>query len=181
MNSDRLNKWVQTATGLAIVVGLGLVIWELQQSREATSSQLSSDHYQIVGQHYAALFGENPADVLAKACDSAETLTRSELFVLDSYYSDVLQKIGRMHTLSLRGRFYSNDYWQDRLDWLDILFMSEAGRAYWHTVAYVHPDIRAAGEQYLASWDRPFCSEFYDIWMNEILKSKEVGKHKQPS
>ncbi len=30
MNSDRLNKWVQTATGLAIVVGLGLVIWELQ-------------------------------------------------------------------------------------------------------------------------------------------------------
>lgn len=48
------------------------------------------------------------------------------------------------------------------------------------TLGYLVVQI-AAGEQYLASWDRPFCSEFYDIWMNEIFKSKEVGKHKQPS
>jgi hypothetical protein len=34
MASQRLHDWVQIATGVAVLIGLGLVVWELRQARE---------------------------------------------------------------------------------------------------------------------------------------------------
>ena len=70
MNSEKLSDWVQIITGFAIVLGLGLLIWELQQNREAIRSQLTSDGFIHVGQQHATIMGEDLALVIAKACEN---------------------------------------------------------------------------------------------------------------
>lgn len=105
MKSDRFFSWIQFVTSFAVVVGLILVIFELQQNREATMSQLSSDYYQILVQHNSAAFGENLADSLAKACNDPEGLTHAEHIVLEAYYSQLISGVQRLYYLSQRGSF----------------------------------------------------------------------------
>ena len=175
MNSDKLNTWIQLVTGLAIVVGLGLVIWELKQGRDAAKSQLSSDGYLLISQTNVAMLGEDPAAVLAKACNSPDELTTSELILLDNYYYEVLNRITRLVTLSERGSFYTDDYWKDYLGQLNQLFQSHAGRAYWRTVAtYLPPKVRTVGNNRLASWDRPSCVDEHALWRQGIVDSMEM-------
>ncbi len=172
MNSQTFNSTVQVITAIAIVIGLGLVIWELRQAREATQSQLSSDAFTIMSDLSTALLGEHPTDVLAKACDAPDTMTRAELILLDQYYFQILSRLMRMRTLSQRGSFYSEDYWRDSLSVLVLLFETHAGRAYWKTSAdYVGPEIKAAGDQYLSTWKEQSCTELYDEWMQGIKES----------
>ena len=175
MTSATVINWIQVVTGIAVFVGLILVVWELQQSREATMSQLSSDHYQISSQQRAALYGEDAADVLAKACESPNDLSHAEFLILDAIYNDALSRLERMFILSKRGSFYTDEYWRDRIGNLDMLFMSHSGRAYWHTIAknFVSTEIREAGDAYLANWDRPNCVEEFDIFKQTIRQSIE--------
>jgi len=75
MDSQTIFNWIQTVTGLAVLVGLGLVIWELQQNREAMQSQLTSDGWQMLTNRNASVLGESPAEALAKGCEAPSTLT----------------------------------------------------------------------------------------------------------
>ena len=88
MGSEKLNDWVQIATGITLVLGLGFIIWELQQSREATISQLTSDGFVYAGQQNATIMGEDLALVIAKACEAPEDLTTSDLVVLEAHIEE---------------------------------------------------------------------------------------------
>jgi hypothetical protein len=170
MDSQSIGNWIQLITSIAVLLGLGLVVWELQQNREATMSQLSSDHYQIAAQERAAVLGENAANALAKACFKPTELTDAELVVLDHFYNGMINRVHRMLALSRRGGFYSDDYWKDRMGNLDLLFVSKPGRAYWTSVAsvWVDPELRAAGDRYLADWSFPTCEEEHSAWRRAI-------------
>lgn len=172
MTSETVLKWVQVVTGIAVFVGLILVVWELQQSREATMSQLSSDHYQISGQQRAAMYGENAAAVLAKACENPNDLTHAEYWILDAFYTDALSRLERMYVLSTRGSFYTDEYWRDRVGNLSLLFISHAGRAYWLTIGRdsVAPEVRDAGDAYLAQWDHRNCVEEFEMFQQTVRK-----------
>ena len=74
----KLIDLIQLITGIAVLIGLGLVVWELQQTRTLTRAQLTSDHWSEVLQNSRALLGENPAPILAKSCDSPESLSAAE-------------------------------------------------------------------------------------------------------
>ena len=67
MEVQKVNAWIQIATSLAVVIGLALVIWELQQNREATQSQLTTEGLHMMNQFHTSVLGEHPADVLAKS------------------------------------------------------------------------------------------------------------------
>ena len=176
MDSQKFNNLVQLITAFAIVIGLGLVIWELRQARQATMSQLSNETYQIMSSLSTTLLGEHPTDVLAKACDAPDTMTRAELILLDQYYFEILSRLTRIRRLSQRGSFYSEDDWKDSLGSLGLLFETHAGRAYWKTSAdYVGPEIKAAGDRFLSNWKDQSCTELYDEWMQGIRESMSTG------
>ena len=80
-----------------------------------------------------------------------------------------------MHTLSKRGSFYTDEYWRQRLGNLNLLFMSHAGHAYWLATGRnaLPPEVRDAGDAYLAGWDRPSCSEEFAMFKKEIRNSTE--------
>ena len=45
MDTQKVAHWVQIATGAAMLVGIGLVVWELEQSKDVAMAQLTSDGY----------------------------------------------------------------------------------------------------------------------------------------
>jgi len=113
MDSQRLNDWIQTATGIAIVVGLILVIVELQQGRDTVRSQLTSDGFAQIDQLRTSILGEEAATVIAKSCYSPHDLTSTDLVILDNYYSSIIGRNFRMKRLDDRGGFYSEDDWKE--------------------------------------------------------------------
>jgi len=168
MRSKNLNDWVQTITGVAIVFGLMLVIWELQQSREATMSQLSSDAFQIQAQLGSAVIGEQSAEVLAKACYAPSELTDGELYVLDHFYGELVNRVRRILWLSKRGSFYSEaEVSIIGVGPLNYIMESTPGRAYLRTIT-VEPDLQAIVDKGLAEWNDESCAGFFDKWRDNI-------------
>jgi len=171
VDAEKINNWVQTTTGVAIVIGLVLVVWELQQSREAVRTQLASDGYQIASQVRTAVMGEHTAAVLAKACDKPSELTRAELHVLDNYYLEQIGGIRRVQTLTERGSFYTEDQVAAVVGTLDVLIESAAGRAYLRTGPFQR--LRPIIDERISEWDGPDCAVFFDNWENNIMKELE--------
>ena len=148
---------VQIVTSLAVVVGLGLVVAELQQSREATQSQLKTESYQIWTQLKSASLGDDSADVLSKACLTPETLSDADYMVLQNYYSVIINSIVRNRELSM-GSFYDDSLWQDAaLGGLTEMFVTSPGRGYWKEIApqWVDPMVLEFGNQFLADMPPP--------------------------
>jgi hypothetical protein len=73
-----LDTVIQVVTSVAVLIGLALVVWELRQSREATSSQLTSDGIAHASALSTAVMSGQTAGVLARACDDPTKLTTSD-------------------------------------------------------------------------------------------------------
>ena len=167
MNSQALLNWIQIVTGISVLIGLALVVWELQLNRDATYSQLSSEYYHIAAQDRAAIYGEGAAEVLAKACHRPNELSESDLIILDEIYNGLMQRVMRMRMLRQRGGFYGADTWREGLPLLDGIFSTQIGRAYWKSVApnLVHEELVLAGNEYLEQWHQPMCDEQHSAWL----------------
>ena len=169
MVSNRLKNSIDVLTSIAIVVGLGLVIWELRQNHEATMSTLSSAGYEINVQTDVALLGEQAADVLAKACDSPGELSRRELIVLHAYYRHIALRLQRVKDLADRGSFYDSTGWEGYVEiWLSQILATIPGQAYWRTIGWPDPEVQAAGNDLLERLDTASCKSNYDAWQNLI-------------
>ena len=86
MNRTGFGAWVQGVAAIAVVVGLILVIWELQQARQLARAQVSSDSFALASQINAVVLGETAAKVVEKACDTPESLTGADFEILRAYY-----------------------------------------------------------------------------------------------
>jgi len=95
MPSDKVDRWIQLATAVAIVVGLALVIWELQQTRALTFAQVVHSNMDEISQERTGIYGEDLGEVLAIACYSPDELTRAQAFVLDAYFENQSLRVVR--------------------------------------------------------------------------------------
>jgi hypothetical protein len=173
MVSARFNNLIQSITSIAIVVGLVLVILELQQNHESVMSQLSSDGFAQVNQTSSAMLGERPAEVIAKSCISPLDLTVADLVVLDNYYGGLIDRTYRMKFLSERGSFYTEEDWRSMRGGWGFLFETAAGRAYWKTFPRGDTGMKELGDAILierreaGSVD---CEVLFDAWKKQIVE-----------
>jgi len=174
-NRASIELLVQVVTSLAVIGGLALVVWELKQNREAASSQLTSEAFTYVSALSQAVMGEQTAEVLARACDNPKELSRADYYVLENYYSEILNRYRRIARLQERGSLY-DDASLDVPMGLGNLFDSAPGRAYLKREA--ETDSSVVGEalrRRLASWDGMTCAEYFGEWQ-ELVES-ELGEH----
>jgi hypothetical protein len=177
MDSRRLNDSIQIATGFAIVLGLAFVIWELNQNREATKSQLTSDGWGQIGQQNASIVGEGLAQVIAKACEKPDELTTTDLVVLEAHIHEQINAIWRMFSLAKRGSFYDESEWQKNVGLLNRVLSTHAGRTYFRKIPWLQSDIRVAVDESLPSIVP--CDLFFDEWKSSIAESIATGESPQ--
>jgi hypothetical protein len=174
MDSRRLNDSIQIATGFAIVLGLAFVIWELNQNREATKSQLTSDGWGQIGQQNASVVGEGLAQVIAKACEKPEELTTTDLVVLEAHIEEQINAIWRIRSLATEGSFYDDSEMQKNVGLLNRVLSTHPGRTYFRKIPWLPSDIRIAINESLPSIVP--CNQFFGDWKSSIAESEVRGR-----
>ena len=126
-NEDHITNMVQIATSFALVLGLVLVLLELQQAKSLTLAELTSEGYSEAMEISRVVLGENSAEVLAKSCFSPGELTPAEAIIVDLYFDTRLLMLDRLRTLEGVAEF--GVPWQAFVyPFIDDIFGSEHGR-----------------------------------------------------
>ena len=123
-----IDRWIQVVTAVAVLFGLGLVVWELQQVRTLTRAQLTSENVAINNEIYTSMLGEHAAQVVAKACLAPEELTLTESIVLNDYYLAHANLLARLALISDRDEVYAPGYWRENFYYLNPILKSLYGR-----------------------------------------------------
>jgi hypothetical protein len=99
---EKVNQWLLLVSHAAIVGGLVLVavqmnqemkIAEIQMFNEATSSRIAQQ---------MTMMGENPASIVAKSLTDPDSLTLTELRVMDAYFIAGVNEIRRTEVWSAK-------------------------------------------------------------------------------
>ena len=93
LNTENL---VQIITAIAVVIGLGLVVWELQQAKSLAFTQIVHGDMDGANQMLTSIYGEDLSRVLATACFKPTELDQPSGFVLDAYFDYQLMLIQRI-------------------------------------------------------------------------------------
>ncbi len=125
MGSNKLANWLQVAANIGILTGLILVGLQMQQNFKLSQSQIISDGYAAVRADHASLMGESPTVAVAKALTDPESLTMSDLLIMDSYLSQAFLRKQRILLLAGAG-VYTDDlpFVDDELrdSWIEYYF-----------------------------------------------------------
>ena len=127
MTSDRLTRWLTIGGNAAVVIGLLLLIYELNQTRELTRAQmrseLSSGIYDLL-----AMTANNSqlADVMLRA-DTGEPLTDAEYFQYASRIRAMFRYFENVHYQYRVGLYDYSEFERQKLAWGN--YMNGSARA----------------------------------------------------
>jgi hypothetical protein len=127
--------WLQIASNVAIVIGLIVVVFELNQSHQHVRAHLVMQDYTNLLSLQSDLMGENPALAIAKSRTSPGELTDAERIVVDAYLNHQYVRVGSASYMEQLGIFES---WREMVPLLD--YDSTYARGWWAT----HSEARRA-------------------------------------
>jgi hypothetical protein len=160
MNTEKLSHWVQIASGVALVVGLALVIIEMRQAKQLIRAQLAGESAGLALTRTLTLLGERPLSVLAKACDPDATMTREDALTLSLTFRAYLGTVIRALEVGTLGGFDDERWKQVANGNFAQIFATEHGRAWWAAVsgsANLAHDITDQGNKILSAMGSPTC------------------------
>ncbi len=82
--SSRFQNWFQVISNIAIIFGLGLVVYELNQSRQFVHGQMMDQIASRQTNRMLVMMGENPQATLAKAALHPADLNERDVVTLDA-------------------------------------------------------------------------------------------------
>jgi len=102
--------WLQITSNLAIIVGLGIVIYELNQTQMHVRSQLLMDDFVSRQTLENIIMGDNAAAAIAKARSNPEQLTAEEKIVVEAHLTSVFIRLESYEYIEDVGVF--DDTWK---------------------------------------------------------------------
>ena len=123
----RFNNWFQIVSNVAIILGLGLVVYELNQSKRVANGQMIDATASRMNDQYLAMMGEDPRDALVKAALHPGDLDEKDAVTLDAFYSSIVLGWGNLYYTS--GLLDVERRWRDGVQTqARMYFSSEPGR-----------------------------------------------------
>ena len=111
MEAQSIGSWVQGITGFSILLGIGLVVWELRQTKDLAEAQVYHDAIAQSMSARAVTISERFGEVRAKACFHPAELTDGELYEMYEFHSMLMHGVDRLRLMKDVGNFaYS---WED--------------------------------------------------------------------
>jgi hypothetical protein len=89
-STARFSNWFQIISNVAIIFGLGLVVYELNQSKQLASGEFIRENMARETSIKLAIMGEDPREALAKAALHPADLNESDVVALDAYYQSIV-------------------------------------------------------------------------------------------
>ena len=104
MEHSNFGSVVQIATSLAVIIGLVLVVLELQQSRELARHQLVQGVLTGAQSEFMTRYGDDVVKSMAAACSTPSDLSSEDAFAMDalsSYHAYYIAKTKVLGDLGL--------------------------------------------------------------------------------
>ena len=176
LNLEKINLCVQIITGIAVIIGSSLIIYEIRQSRSFIQAELAADVFSYMVQQQTSVMGETPAKTLAKACTAPAELTIEDRIILNSYYGTIIDRLRRSILIEERsGEQAIAGNWRNYTGNFYLIFATDYGQWWWHqTKAGRESDIEQVGDQILQSGSVTACKDYFgdfDRWMQEDHKN----------
>ena len=110
---ERLNSWLQLGASIGVLIGLVLVILQLQQGTKITTAQLGSESFESTIRANDLIVGESLAMAWGKAMANAGDLTDTELGIIDAF----LRREWLNNTRTLRNTKlgFADEDWDDSI------------------------------------------------------------------
>lgn len=158
MKKRTVELLVHLATATAVILGLGLVIYELQLTRRIAFTEMVQEAMSEVVMIETEMLGEEASAVMAKACGSPGALSDAEKLIADSVFMARLQFALRIKLLEDTG--------QTETPWLESIeqavdyiagfprggrWLEAVGRYVWD------PSFNTAVAEVTAAFDGPDC------------------------
>lgn len=160
MNLEHASHYVQIISGVVLVIGVGLVVLELQQTRRLAEAQLESESWDGVINRVIAQMGEDVPSTLAKAC-TGQKITERDAVVLVSRFQIALNHIARSRLVESLAGFEGERWKQRAFGSFSIVFASEHGRRWWDSQRSFYktldPEMTAFGDNLLERLGPPDC------------------------
>ena len=164
MNSEKASTWLSLFANFALLLGLGLVAYELNQNSQLARASLIHEGNALENQVWANLYGETPAEVIAKAVQCPEKMTYADFMAMDAFLFSSMNMVYREYELSKEG-LYSTDEWkQEVVDYSRWYLGNEFGQAWWEVEGrsffdtefsqYVDEQLSAGGGDSFEYWQR---------------------------
>lgn len=159
MNNQALVSWVQVITGLALLIGLALVMLELRQAKSLTLAELVSQGYGEALEDNRAVMGEQTAAALAIACYAPEQLSDEQMVMITAYFTNQVLQASRWRVLDRIADF--GVPWRSiAQQQLTTVLAIPIGQRWFAGAALVDPEMAKIGASVVES--KPTCTSYYD-------------------
>ena len=130
-NADRLQSWITTGANIGVLIGLILVIVQMNQSAQLARTAYKSEGNVVANQIWANLMSDRATDVIEKSVECPKELTYSDFMALDAFLFTSMNNIFRDYQLMQEG-LYSESDWKRTVDAYAHWFLANPfGRAWW--------------------------------------------------
>jgi hypothetical protein len=99
-STARFSNWFQIISNVAIIFGLALVVYELDQSKKVANGQMIDAHASRQNDQYLVMMGEDPRGALSRAALHPSDLEEKEAVTLDAFYSSIVNGWGVLYFTS---------------------------------------------------------------------------------
>jgi len=86
----RFSNWFQIISNVAIIVGLALIVYELDQSKKVANGQMIDAAASRSNDLLLAMMGEDPRGALARAALHPGDLEEKDAVTLDAFYDSIV-------------------------------------------------------------------------------------------
>jgi hypothetical protein len=154
MDTDRLNKWVILGANIGVLVGIILLIFEIDQNRQAIRAQTRNDIAQgAIGVISLAIENPHLADILVRS-NRGEELSESEEYMLNSRSETIFRYWENVNYQYRLGTYDEGEYSRHMVTMKAIATETASLRQYWCKNASMF------SEEYEKAANEIFGSEF---------------------
>jgi len=140
VDSDRINRWLALIANIGIIIGLFLVVFEIQQNSELIRLQFINDDLLATADSEIPMLGDNPADVMTISIYNPADMTYTDYRIVDAYLTQKMEFLVRRYRLGQEG-ILDEDAWKTVGFAYGWYFGHEFGRLWWENEgrsAYSH-------------------------------------------
>ena len=121
MESDRVNRWLTLGANIGVLVGIALLIFELNQNREMMRAQIRNDLTTGVQELLRpALVDQDFADLLIRA-DTGESLSPAESYRVRTWDSSIFRYWENVHYQYRHGLYDESEFSPHKDAILDVV------------------------------------------------------------
>jgi hypothetical protein len=100
---DSLNKWLTLTANTGVLIGVALILVELNQNRQLAEAQFSLTIDEKYWAAEIAMMESDLSETWATSLSDPKSLTGAEIRSLDAFYATVINRWGNTYDLEQRG------------------------------------------------------------------------------